>query len=222
VEPRNDRAMVIGLLALTVATGLVDAASFLGLGRIFTANMTGNIVLLGFSLGGAPGFSAPALLTSLGAFLVGAVAGGRLAVHLGIRRSRWLGVAFGLEAALVGAAALLAIGLHVDPSGARLYAVIVVLGLAMGIRNSTVRKLAVPDLTTTVLTMTVTGLAADSPPAGSPAVRPLRRVAAVVAMLLGALVGASLIDHALALPLAAAALLSLLALVPLIPRQASS
>jgi peptidoglycan/LPS O-acetylase OafA/YrhL len=92
----------------------------------------------------------------------------------------------------------------------------------MGIRNSTVRKLAVPDLTTTVLTMTLTGLAADSPPAGSPAVRPLRRVAAVVAMLLGALVGASLIDHALALPLAAAALLSLLALVPLIPRQASS
>jgi uncharacterized membrane protein YoaK (UPF0700 family) len=222
VEPRNDRAMVIGLLALTVATGLVDAASFLGLGRIFTANMTGNVVLLGFSLGGAPGFSAPALLTSLGAFLVGAVAGGRLAVHLGSRRSRWLGVAFGLEGALVAVAALLAIGLHVNPSGARLYVVIAVLGFAMGIRNSTVRKLAFPDLTTTVLTLTLTGIAADSPPAGSPAVRPLRRFAAVAAMLLGALVGASLIDHALALPLAAAALCSLLALVPLIPRHASS
>ncbi len=222
MEPRDDRALMTGLLALTVATGLVDAASFLGLGRIFTANMTGNIVLLGFSLGGAPGFSAPALLTSLGAFLVGAAVGGRLAVHLGIRRSRWLGVAFGVETGLVAVAALLAIGLHVDPSGARLYAVITVLGLAMGIRNSTVRKLAVPDLTTTVLTLTLTGLAADSPPGGSPAVRPLRRVAAVVAMLLGALVGASLIDHALALPLAAAALVSLLALVPLIPRQASS
>ena len=52
--------------------------------------------------------------------------------------------------------------------------------------------------------------------------RPLRRFAAVAAMLLGALIGASLIDHALALPLAAAALCSLLALVPLIPRHASS
>jgi uncharacterized membrane protein YoaK (UPF0700 family) len=222
MEPRDDRSLAIGLLALTVATGLVDAASFLGLGRIFTANMTGNVVLLGFSLGGAPGFSAPALLTSLGAFLVGAVVGGRMAVQLGRRRTRWLGAAFGLEAVLVGAAALLAIGLHIDPSGARLYAVIAVLGLAMGIRNATVRKLAVPDLTTTVLTLTLTGLGADSRPAGSPAVRPLRRAAAVVAMLLGALIGASLIDHSLALPLAAAALLSLLALGPLIARQAPS
>jgi uncharacterized membrane protein YoaK (UPF0700 family) len=220
--PRDDRAMALGLLALTVATGLVDAASFLGLGRIFTANMTGNVVLLGFSLGGAPGFSSPALVTSLGAFLIGAVAGGRMAVHLGRRRSLWLRVAFGLEVALVGAAALLAIGLHIDPSGPRLYAVIAVLGVAMGIRNATVRKLAFPDLTTTVLTLTLTGFAADSPPAGSPAVRPLRRIAAVVAMLLGALAGASLIDHALALPLAAAALVSLLAMAPLIPRQASS
>ena len=221
MEPRDDRALMTGLLALTVATGLVDAASFLGLGRIFTANMTGNIVLLGFSLGGAPGFSAPALLTSLGAFLVGAAVGGRLAVHLGIRRSRWLGVAFGVETGLVAVAALLAIGLHVDPSGARLYAVITVWGSrwASGTPRAQARR---ADLTTTVLTLTLTGLAADSPPGGSPAVRPLRRVAAVVAMLLGALVGASLIDHALALPLAAAALVSLLALVPLVPRQASS
>ncbi len=66
------RLLLATLLALTVTSGLVDAVSYLGLGHVFTANMTGNVVLLGFAAAGASGFSATACLTSLGAFLAGA------------------------------------------------------------------------------------------------------------------------------------------------------
>ena len=64
------------LLALTVVTGLVDAFSYLVLGHVFVANMTGNVVFLGFALAGAAGFSISASLSALGAFCLGALAGG--------------------------------------------------------------------------------------------------------------------------------------------------
>ncbi len=78
------------LLVLTVTTGLIDAVSVLGLGRVFTANMTGNIVFLGFALAGVPGFSRPRSLAALAAFLVGAVIGGRLGARLEGSQRRWL------------------------------------------------------------------------------------------------------------------------------------
>ncbi|MET9843797.1 DUF1275 family protein [Streptomyces ossamyceticus] len=65
----------------------------------------------------------------------------------------------------------------------------------MGLQNAVVRRLGVPDLTTTVLTLTLTGLAADSTPAGGPAPRPGRRILSVLAMFLGALAGALLLRH---------------------------
>src|SRR2546425_7686393 len=70
------------LVVLTITTGLIDAISVLGLGRVFTANMTGNIVFLGFALAGVPGFSPSRSLIGLAAFLTGAVVGGRLGVRL--------------------------------------------------------------------------------------------------------------------------------------------
>src|SRR2546427_8629409 len=86
------------LLGLTVVTGLVDAFSYLVLGHVFVANMTGNVVFLGFALAGASGFSIPASLSALGAFSVGALTGGRLRAHLGAHRGRLLAVGSGLEA----------------------------------------------------------------------------------------------------------------------------
>jgi len=67
------------LLVLTFTTGLIDAVSYLALGRVFTANMTGNIVLLGFAFAGARGLSISRSSVALIVFLTGAVAGGRLA-----------------------------------------------------------------------------------------------------------------------------------------------
>ena len=80
------------------------------------------------------------------------------------------------------------------PTGLR-YALIVSLALAMGAQNATARKLAVPDLTTTVLTLTITGIAADGPIAGATGARVARRLISVAAMLLGALAGALFVLH---------------------------
>ena len=98
------RALPPTLLLLTATTGLVDAASFLGLGHVFTANMTGNIVFLGFAIAGASGLSVSASLVALASFLLGALAGGRLAtVTAAASRRQWLVVATGGEALLLAA-----------------------------------------------------------------------------------------------------------------------
>src|SRR3954451_23113789 len=79
-----------GLVGLPVGRGLVDAVSYVALGHVFVANMTGIVVFLGFALAGAPGLSAPASIAALGAFLAGAVAGGRIASHWDGHRGRQL------------------------------------------------------------------------------------------------------------------------------------
>lgn len=78
---------------MTVVTGLVDAVSYLALGRVFVANMTGNVVFLGFAWAGDTTLSASASLLALGAFLLGAVAGGQLAARRGDHRGRHLAAA---------------------------------------------------------------------------------------------------------------------------------
>ncbi|WP_321475622.1 YoaK family protein [uncultured Paludibaculum sp.] len=203
-QPDRSAALVVALLLLTFGTGLIDAVSFLGLGHIFTANMTGNIVFLGFASAGVPGLSIVRSLTSLGSFLLGAVAGGRFAqAFASISKRRWLFVSTLTEAALLGAALLAADGFDIR-SGAppqRLYVVIVTTAVAMGMRNATIRRLAVPDLTTTVLTLTLTGIAADSALAGGSHPRLNRRLAAVLLMFAGAAAGAFLLNYGLAAPL---------------------
>jgi uncharacterized membrane protein YoaK (UPF0700 family) len=182
------------LTVLTVLSGIADAISYLGLGHVFTANMTGNVVVIAFALAGWPGFSAPASLLSLAGFLCGAAVAGRLAVDFGDRR-RWMLGALCVEAGLTAVCAVIAFS-HGDISiGAARYVVIALLAFAMGVRNSTVRRLAVPDMTTTVLTLTLTGLAADSSLAKGANPRIGRRATAVLCMILGAYVGAVLMRH---------------------------
>ncbi|HEX5925189.1 MAG TPA: YoaK family protein [Baekduia sp.] len=184
------------LLLLTATTGLVDAASYLGLGHVFAANMTGNIVLLGFGIVGGYGLPVIAPLVSLAAFLLGAAAGGRLLRGQEQRRAQFT-MALTIEAFLLAAAAVVAAVADVRAGNFAGDCVIALLALGMGVRNATVRKLAVPDLTTTVLTMTLTGLAAESPLAGGNGSGTVRRTSAVVAMLVGALVGALLLKVSL-------------------------
>ena len=150
------------LLVLTFTTGLVDAVSYLGLGRVFTANMTGNIVFLGFGIAGSGGLPVVAPLVSLGAFLVGAGGGGLLAQADGRPPPSHIARALGVEVSLIGAGGRPGGAVDVRPNAVSGDAVIALLAFAMGVRNATVRGLGVPDLTTTVLTMTLTGLAADS------------------------------------------------------------
>lgn len=191
------------LLLLSATTGLVDAASVLGLGKVFTANMTGNIVFMGFAAAGAPGFRIGPSLLALATFMVGAWGAGHLArANTEQPLRRWLLRAGLVEAALLWIAALVALGIDVAAQAPQLgvLSVIALTGAAMGLRNATVRQLKVPDLTTTVLTLTITGIAADR--GGTNIVR---RFGAVASIFAGAAVGALLlINIGLAAPLAVA------------------
>lgn len=150
------------LVAMTVVTGLVEAFSYLVLGHVFVANMTGNVVFLAFAMAGAHGFSLPAVVVALAAFSLSALAGGALGSRLGpppwaaAQRHRR---AAGPSAHRCGRDSRA--GPKPQPAGDR-YGLIVVLATSMGAQNATARRLAVPDLTTTVLTLTITGIAADS------------------------------------------------------------
>jgi uncharacterized membrane protein YoaK (UPF0700 family) len=201
------------LLLLTFSTGLIDGASYLGLGHVFSANMTGNIVLLGFGIAGAGGLPVIAPLVSLSAFLVGAGVGGVLIGRIAERRRRHVLTALAIETVLVAVAAVIAALVTARPATVAGDAVIGVLALAMGVRNATVRRLAVPDLTTTVLTMTLTGLAVESPLVGGSGKGSARRIAAVMAMLVGALIGALLLKSSLSLVLIAATVAAAVTLI---------
>jgi uncharacterized membrane protein YoaK (UPF0700 family) len=120
--------------------------------------------------------------------------------------------AFGCEAILLLGSTLASI-VAVPSDSTRLCAVIVLTGLAMGLRNATVRKIAQPDLTPTVLTLTITGLAADSSFAGGSNPRWQRRAISILLMFAGAFVGALLLRRSLALPFGAATVFTICGMV---------
>jgi uncharacterized membrane protein YoaK (UPF0700 family) len=181
------------MLLLTVVTGIVDAVAYLKLGHVFVANMTGNVVFLGFAAAGASGLSVAGSLLALACFLPGGVAAGRLAARLGDDRLRQLRAATAVQATLCAAAIAVAALAGDDLGSGSRYALIALLALAMGVQNATARRLAVAEITTTVLTLTLTGIAADSWLGGGSGARTARRVLVVGAMLLGATVGALLL-----------------------------
>lgn len=203
------------LLGMTAVTGLIDAVSFLSLGSVFTANMTGNILILAFATARFPGLSAARASTALIAFVVGAIFGGRIMARAGAdSRFRFAAQAFLLELIFLSAASFFSIGYRTDllEHSFQPFALIAFTGLAMGTRNAAVRKLAIADLTTTVQTLTVTAIAADSSFAKGNNPRLARRVGSVLAIFLGAATGAALIRYsvtaALVLATAASALSS--------------
>jgi uncharacterized membrane protein YoaK (UPF0700 family) len=207
------------LLVLTFTTGVIDAASYLGLGHVFTANMTGNVVLLGFGIAGGSGLPVVSPIVSLLAFLVGATVGGRMAAVFPAGAAH-LSRSMLIEIGVLFLAALLALMLDITPNGFSGDLVIALLAFGMGVRNATVRRVKVADLTTTVLTMTLTGLAADSPLAGGEGEGSGRRTIAVLAMLLGAIAGALLLKVDLALVLGLACLLAIATWVIFVPAAA--
>jgi uncharacterized membrane protein YoaK (UPF0700 family) len=199
------------LLGMTAVTGMVDAVSFLALGRVFTANMTGNVVLLGFAIGGVAGLSVSKSLMALICFAVGAVLGGWMMRKMNSQDSgATLVRALGIETVFFFVAAAASVGFTApyEQHKLKISLLIALTAVAMGIRNSVVRKLAIPDLTTTVLTLTITGFAADSSLAGGDNPRWQRRGAAILALVAGAAAGASMLRYSVAVPLSVCCLMS--------------
>jgi len=181
------------LVTLTLVTGVVDATSYLRLGHVFVANITGNVVFLGFALAGASGLSAVASLIALAAFLLGAYGGGWLGARHSEHRGHLLRAANLAQTSLMGVALVIALSASTPPDRSIRYALIVMLALAMGMQNAAAQRLAVPDLTTSVLTKTLTGLASEAGLVGGPGSKLGRRTIAIAAMLNGALIGGLLV-----------------------------
>jgi uncharacterized membrane protein YoaK (UPF0700 family) len=188
------RMVLAGLFLLAATTGMVDATTFLGLGRVFTANMTGNVLLLGFSSTTRPdGYTQNTILygglAALLAFVSGALLGAAVAGRRGAPARFRAG--FATEWSFLAAAVVLLFDGGATHGGLR-YVVLVLFGLSMGFQTAVVRRMGVPDINTTVLTTTLAGLASDVVSvAGRPA-RVARRVATVAFLFLGAAAGAVL------------------------------
>lgn len=211
------------LLILTFVTGLIDSVSLLVLGTIFVANMTGNVVFLGLSLVGVTTFVWWAALIALIAFALGALLGGGIALRRGHHRALHLRTGMLFEVGLVAVAMVLA---YIDPAFDTFWmrvVAIVTLAAAMGIQNAVARSLAVPDLTTTVLTQTLTGAFADGTAHAGAHIA--RRLLIVVCMFAGAATGATLIlvaHHGLALTTATALLAVVLLVASLHARSTAA
>jgi uncharacterized membrane protein YoaK (UPF0700 family) len=181
------------LFTLTFVTGLVDAVSYLRLGRVFVGNMTGNVVFLGLSAARDTGLPVVAPIVAGLAFVAGSLLGGRLA--RGRSGSRvWCGSVFLGQAAVTAVLAALigsgALGLGGRPR----LAVIALLALSLGVQTATVRRMGARDLTTTVLTQALAGFAADGRLGAGGSARSGRRLGSVLTMCAGAAAGALLLQ----------------------------
>ena len=197
-SPVSHRLTHVALLLLTFATGLVDAVSVLELGHVFVANMTGNVVFLGFWLAPHTVVDVTAALVSLVSFVTGAVLGGRLARHLDREVRHWLGVTLTLEVVMLVTLAILAGTGVLDYRDHTKLILIAGLAVTFGIQNSTARQFGIQELSTTVLTTTISGIGFDSRLAGGTGDREKLRLSVVVAILAGASLGATLTRFAVA------------------------
>ncbi|WP_434446691.1 YoaK family protein [Lentzea sp. E54] len=207
-RPVRRRATPLGLmLALTFATGVVDAVGYLRLDQVFAGNMTGNVVILGMAAAGA-GLPLLGPAVALVFFLVGAAAAGRVLRTAAPGWSRrCTGLLGGVGLVLVVTALGMAV-VGLDSPGIR--AVMASsLALAMGVQAATARHIGVKDVTTVVVTSTLTGLAADSRLGAARGQGALRRSTAVALIVAGAVAGAALCQVHEGLAVAAAAVVVL-------------
>jgi uncharacterized membrane protein YoaK (UPF0700 family) len=189
----EDRMHLVLMLVLTFGTGVVDAVGYLGLDRVFTGNMTGNVVILGMALVGGDGLPVLGPLLALVGFMAGAAAGGRT-----LRRAAgvWSGrttMLFGTVGVVMLVLAVVLLVVGTSPPHALQVTITTLLGAAMGVQAATARFVAVKDVTTVVVTSTITGLAADSVLGSGKGGGSGRRALAVVLILLGAMAGAALL-----------------------------
>lgn len=205
-SPVSERLTVAALLLLTFATGLVDAISVLVLGHVFVANMTGNVIFLGFWFVPHSDVDLTAALVAFVSFMVGAAMGGRLARRLDHDVRLWLTAAMSFEVVALLVLSLLAgTGILQYHDSGRL---ILISGLAVvfGGQSMAARRFGIQELSTTVLTATIVGIGADSRLAGGTGEREKLRYAVVFTMLSGAALGATLSRFVVAPVIALAAL----------------
>jgi uncharacterized membrane protein YoaK (UPF0700 family) len=204
----TDRLHLVLMLILTFSTGVIDAVGYLGLDRVFTGNMTGNVVLLGMAFAGGSGLPVLRPALALVFFMVGAALAGRV---LRTAPEGWSGRTTATLGAVAGGTAALAVFTAlVEVTEDEVLGSITtsVLALVMGIQAATAKRLKVAEITTVVVTSTITGLASDSRLAGGKSPFWIRRAAAIALILAGAVAGAAALGIDLWAGIALSAVLS--------------
>ena len=191
-SPFSERSTVAALLLLTFATGLADAISILVLGHVFVANMTGNVIFLGFWLAPRTNIDLTAVAVALPTFVCTTIVSGRLARHFGQRTRTWISTVLAIEIVLLVALSVLAgTGVLHYHDNTKLI-MIGMLAVTFGLQHSSARQFGIQELSTTVLTSTIVSLGLDSHLAGGTGARQKLRFSVVFTMCAGALVGATM------------------------------
>lgn len=196
LRPATETGLVAGLVVLSVSTGILDAVSYLALDQVFTGNMTGNVLFLGFALAGLEKLPVLNLLVALLAFFAGAVVAAsvlRLARSQGRFPRATMFMLIGGTVLTVGVGATWALTGTLSELG--LVIATGVLAFALGAQSSSLKPVGIKDISTVVVTMTMVNLAGDGWLAGKKDPHWLRKLLAIAAMGTGAFIGAFLVLH---------------------------
>ncbi|MCU1310467.1 MAG: hypothetical protein JWO20_1592 [Candidatus Angelobacter sp.] len=197
---RSDAFKVRDLLlnALAVSSGAVDAISYLSLGKVFSAFMTGNIAFLGLRIAGAGGPGKVAILVAMIAFAVGVYISARV-----VRPTEGSGVwpqrvTVALSISLIPHAAFVAVWFasNGQPSINVSHVLLGVWGIAMGMQSAAVRNLHVEGVFTTAATATIIVLVSDFANWSVTAAERRRLAGILVSLFVGATAGGLLLVHA--------------------------
>jgi uncharacterized membrane protein YoaK (UPF0700 family) len=212
-QPRNTPAIALAAtVVLTFVTGIVDAVGFLALDRVFTGNMTGNIVILGMGVAGADDLPVLGPAIALAAFTAAAFVAG-----LALRKARatngagWhhrVTVLLALGAGTLAALTIVAVWAGSHSAPAIEIAMAAATAAVMGSQAVVARAVAVADMTTVVVTSTLASLAGETWTRGGKGVVFNRRLGAIVVIFAGALAGALLLKVHIAVPFGLAAVLT--------------
>lgn len=216
--------LIVGVYAITAICGMLDAASFLGLGYVFVEIMTGNLVYLAFTIGsvGTHTSASPFLphgvylpcVLAIAAFAIGAIGGGRLLRLPGTLADSRAG--FAVEWAAVGAATVVTAIVNPGPTGNGRFVVVALLAFGMGIQNAMLRRWGITDLATNVMTLTLTALFADSTLGGGDNQHNVRRSTSIAIFFVSAGVGAAILRFGIIWPVAVSFLVFSLAMPSLL------
>lgn len=204
-----------GLYMISAICGLVDAVCFLALGGVFAEMMTGNLLLLAFSIGAGQWFgNVERYIAAILAFVAGALLGGRLL--RGPKKMQERRIGFAVEWVVLLTATVAAWLTVPDERNIAGHVIVALLSFAMGIQNAMMRVHGVPDLATNVMTVTFTGIIADSTPAGGNNHNWRRRGLSIGLFMVSAAVGAVLVQFGVGWPLLLVSLVFSLAMIPLL------
>lgn len=204
-SPVSERWTVAALLLLTFATGLADSISILALGHVFVANMTGNVIFLGFWLAPSTTVDLNAVAVALPTFICTTIVSGRLSRHFGVRTRTWITTVLATEITLLVTLAVVAGAGLLRYQGNSKLIMIGILAVTFGLQHSSARQFGIQELSTTVLTSTIVSLGLDSRLAGGTGERHRLRIGVVATMCAGAFLGATMSRYVIAPVFAVAA-----------------